>query len=127
MKSQRIVDFFISVIFLIFGENVAWTADSASKGQLISKCPFWFHHLDKITNKIFLNFCPEIFCTFLGASWKLFGDPCRLPYAILHTKSQESPKFFHEAPRKLQKKLRAEIQNYFRWYFCPNDETKRTF
>jgi len=29
--------------------------------------------LDKKTTKLFLNFCPEIFCTFLGASRKLFG------------------------------------------------------
>ena len=41
------------------------------KGQLISKCPFDFIVWTKLSMKLFLNFCPEIFCTFLGASWKL--------------------------------------------------------
>ena len=27
----------------------------------------------KTPTKLFLNFCPEFFFTFLGASWKLFG------------------------------------------------------
>ena len=49
------------------------------KGQLISKCPFGFIVWTKLPTKLFLNFCPEIFCTFLGASWKLFGASCRLP------------------------------------------------
>ena len=26
----------------------------------------------RIPMKLFLEFCPEIFCTFLGASWKVF-------------------------------------------------------
>ena len=51
---------------------------SFSKGQLISKCPFGFIVWTKLPTKLFLNFCPEIFCTFLGASWKLFGASCRL-------------------------------------------------
>ena len=49
------------------------------KGQLISKCPFGFIVWTKLPTELFLNFCPEIFCTFLGASWKLFGAFCRLP------------------------------------------------
>ena len=48
-------------------------------GQLISKLPFGFIVWTKLPTKLFLNFCPEIFCTFLGASWKLFGASCRLP------------------------------------------------
>ena len=43
------------------------------KGQLISKCPFGVKTSSKIPTKLFLDFCPEIFCTFLGASWKLYG------------------------------------------------------
>ena len=50
-----------------------------TKGQLISKCPFGFIVWTKLPTKLFLNFCPEIFCTFLGASWKLFWASCRLP------------------------------------------------
>jgi hypothetical protein len=43
------------------------------KGQLISKCPNEIIVASKIPTKLFLDFCPDIFCTFLGASWKLFG------------------------------------------------------
>ena len=46
-----------------------------SKGQLISKCPFGFTVWTKIPTKLFLDFCPEFFCSFLGVSWKLFGIP----------------------------------------------------
>ena len=46
-----------------------------AKGQLISKCPFGFIVWTKIPTKLFLDFCPEFFCSFLGASWKLFGLP----------------------------------------------------
>ena len=55
-----------------------WIYYCHSKGQLISKCPFSFIVWTKLS-MLFLNFCPEIFCTFLGASWKLFGAYCRLP------------------------------------------------
>ena len=51
----------------------------APKGQLISKCPFGIIVWTKIPTELFLDFCPEIFCTFLGASWKLYGASCRLP------------------------------------------------
>ena len=40
-----------------------------SKGQLISKCPDEKSVSSKIPMKIFLDFCPEMFCSFLGASW----------------------------------------------------------
>ena len=45
---------------------------SKSKGQLISKCPYEKSVSSKIPTKIFLEYCPGIFCSFLGASWKLF-------------------------------------------------------
>ena len=41
------------------------------KGQLISKCPFGIIVWTKIPTKLFLDFCPEFFCSFLGASWGL--------------------------------------------------------
>ena len=46
-----------------------------AKGQLISKCPFGFIVWTKIPTKLFLDFCPEIFWSFVWASWKLFGLP----------------------------------------------------
>ena len=39
------------------------------KGQLISKCPYEKSVSSKIPTKIFLDFCPAFFCSFLGASW----------------------------------------------------------
>ena len=45
------------------------------KGQLISKCPYEKLVSSKIPTKLFLDFCPGFFLSFLGASWKLFGLP----------------------------------------------------
>ena len=56
----------------------------------------------KIPTKLFLDFCPEIFCTFLGASWKLFGLPGDLGIAQVR-KPKGSLKSFQEAPRKVKK------------------------
>ena len=47
--------------------------EDVTKGQLISKCPYEMIVSSKIPTKLFLDFCPEIFCSFVGAS-------CRLPY-----------------------------------------------
>ena len=43
------------------------------KGQLILKCPYEMVVSCKIPTKLFLDFRPKNFCTFLGAFWKLFG------------------------------------------------------
>ena len=58
-------------------EGVGEVLDVAEprKGQLISKCLFAVIISTKNSNgKIYKDFCPEIFCSFLEASWKLFGD-----------------------------------------------------
>ena len=100
-----------------------------AKGQLISKCPFGFIVWTKLPTKLFLNFCPEIFCTFLGASWKLFAASCRLPclIMILYTKSPGSPKSFHEAPRKLQKNSGQKSRNHFFGIFVQTMKPKGHF
>ena len=62
------------------------------KGQLISDRPFGFIVWTKLPMKFFLNICPEFFCTFSGASWKLFGASCRLSclwYHILSPKEAQ--------------------------------------
>ena len=47
------------------------SSDDVGKGQLISKCPCEIIVSSKIPTKLFLDFCPEIFCSFLGAiSWQ---------------------------------------------------------
>ena len=43
------------------------------KGQTKSKCPYEIIVYPKMATKKILDFCPEIFCSFLGASWKLWG------------------------------------------------------
>ena len=46
-------------------------------GQLILKCPDEKRVSSKIPTKLFLDFCPEIFCSFLGgfleAFWASWG------------------------------------------------------
>ena len=82
---------------------------SSIKGQLISKCPYEMIVSSKISMKLFLDFCPEIFCTFLGASW-LFGASCRLPclwyYILIPQETQKTSR----KPPVSYKKFRAEIQ-----------------
>ena len=55
---------------MVYGVEVQTT-----KGQLISKCPFGRKTYSKIPTKLFLDFCPDFFCSFLGTSWKLFELP----------------------------------------------------
>ena len=61
------------------------------KGQLISKCPYEKSVSSKIPTEIFLEFCPEIFCSFLGASWKLFGLPGDLVSNIINKEGYWKP------------------------------------
>ena len=51
----------------------------------------------KIPTKLFLDFCTDIFCSFLGTSWKLFG---LLGNLVSNITNKEA---FQEAPRKVQK------------------------
>ena len=58
-------------------ENIHFLADFINipivfrlvKGQLISKCPYEKSVSSKMPMKIFLNFCPDIICSFLRAFW----------------------------------------------------------
>ena len=60
--------------------------------------------------KLFLDFCPETFCTFLGAYWKLFGLPGDLVSNIINKEACRKPK---KASRKLQKFSRQKFGNNF--------------
>ena len=63
----------------------------------------------KIPTKLFLEFCPEIFCTFLGASWKLLGLPVSfLIYDITYLVPRK-PKKLPESPQEATTKFRVEI------------------
>ena len=83
----------------LFLEKAAlhWSHSKGFKGQLISKCPFGNIVWTKIPTKLFLDFCPEIFWTFLGASWRL---PC-LWYWILSP--QEAQKASRKPPGSYKK------------------------
>ena len=81
-----------------------------SKGQLISKCPFGVKTSSKKPTKLFLDFCPEFFCSFLGASWKFFGLPWDLRSNIINKEGYWKPKKLPGSPQKATKKFRAEIQ-----------------
>ena len=79
-------------------------ADATSKGQLISKCPYEMVVSSKIPTKLFLDFCPEIFGSFMGASWKHFGASCRLPYLWYYLLNpQEAQKASRKPPGSYKK------------------------
>ena len=84
-----------------------------SKGQLISKCPYEKSVSSKIPTKTLLEFCPEIFCSFLGASWKLFGLSGNLVNNIKNKGGHWKPKKLPGSPQKATKNFRAEILKYF--------------
>ena len=86
------------------------------KGQLIQKCSYEKSVSSKIPTKIFLEFCPEIFCSILRASWKLFGVPGDLVSNIINKEGYWKPKKLPGSPQKATKNFRSEIQKYFRWY-----------
>ena len=114
-------------IAIYFDKNNWFTSFVNSKGQLISKCPYEKSVSSKIPTRLFLDFCPEIFCSFLGASWKLFGLPGDLVSNIINKEGYWKPKKLPGSPQKATKNFRAEIQKYFRWYFGWNWFFIRTF
>ena len=81
---------------------------SFAKGQLISKCPFGFIVWTKIPTKLFLDFCPEFFfCSFLGASWKLFGLPGELVCNIINKEAYRKPQKASRKPPGRYKKFQG--------------------
>ena len=81
------------------------------KGQLISKCPFGIIVWTKYQRNYF---CPEIFCTFLGASWKLFGASCRLTCLWNYILSpQEAQKASRKPPGSYKKNSGQKSRNNF--------------
>jgi hypothetical protein len=90
-------------------QNWAKLAKSAVlfKGQLISKCPFGFIVWTKIPTKLFLDFCPEFFCSFLGASWKLFGLPGDLVCNIINKEACRKPQKASRKPPGRYKKFQG--------------------
>ena len=92
----------------LWGQNGSFHV--LSKGQLISKCPFGVKTSSKKPTKLFLDICPEIWCTFLWASWKLFEASCRLPYSWYYLLSPQEAEKSSRKPPGRYKNFRAEIQ-----------------
>ena len=64
------------------------------------------------TTKLFPDFCPKIFCTFLGASWKLLGLPVGfLIYDITYYVPRK-PKKLPGSPQEAQKASRKPPGSY---------------
>jgi hypothetical protein len=80
------------------------------KGQLISKCPYELIVSPKIPTKLFLDFCPGIFCSFLGASWKLFGLYGDLVSNITNKEAYRKHQKLPGSTKKATKNSMAEIQ-----------------
>ena len=93
--------------------KLALPACISCKGQLISKRPYKKSVSSKIPTKLFLGFCPEIFCSFLGASWKLFGLPWDLISNIINKEAYKKPQKTFRKPQGSYKKF----QKIFCWYF----------
>ena len=70
------------------------------KGQLISKCPLGVKTSSKKPTELFPEFCPEFFCSFLGASWKLFELPGDLVSNIINKEAQSKPKKLPGCPQE---------------------------
>ena len=61
---------------------------------------------------------------FFVASWGLPGD---LVSNIINKEAYRKPLKLPGRPQEATKKFRAEIQKKICWYFCANNNTKRTF
>ena len=92
-------------------EKLSEIKPSLVKGQLISKCPFGVIVWTKLATKKFDNFCP-------GGQIKKIKALYYIKYPII---SIRKCLYFFDLT------TRAEIVKFFRCYFGPNDDTKKTF
>ena len=78
-----------------------------TKGQLISKCLFVVFKSPKNPSKNFRDFCPEFFCSFLGASRKLFGLPGDLVCNVINKEACRKPQKASRKPPGRYKKFQG--------------------
>ena len=114
------LDFFIKKIYYYFG--FFW--NNLTKKPVFTKKLFWvlvfgFMNLvsvdakersivwTKIPTKLLLDFCPEFFCSFLGASWKLFGLPGELVCNIINKEAYRNPQKASRKPPGRYKKFQG--------------------
>ena len=94
-----------------FSHNVSPASLMFSKGQIISKCLLGVIVWTKLATKKFDNFCP-------AGQIKKIKTLYYIKYPIINIK--KCLYFFDLTTR-------AEIVKFFRCYFGPNDDTKKTF
>jgi hypothetical protein len=71
-----------------------------------------------VPTKLFPDFCPEFFCSFLVASWKLFELPGDLVSNILNKKAYRKPQKASRKPSGRYKKIQGrnpEIISLVSW------------
>ena len=78
----------------------------------------------KIPTKLFLDFCPEFFCSFLGASMKLFALPGDLVCNNINKEVYKSPKKLPGSPQEGTKISVQKSRNIFVGIF---EESKAEF
>ena len=100
---------------------------SLSIGQLISKCPYEKSVSSKIPTKIFLEFCPEIFWSFLGAYWKLFGLSGDLLSNIINKEGYWKPKKLPGSPQRATKISGQKSRKFFVGILDETDFSKGHF
>ena len=87
--------------------NVLLFSTKLFKGQLNSKCSNEIILSSKIPTKLFLDFCPEILCTSLGAFWKLFGLLGTLLSNIIIKEAYKKPQKLPGSPQEGTKKFQG--------------------
>ena len=100
----------LSSFFQMFIERIMITLrtqEVVPKGQLISECPFGPKTSSKIPTKSLPDFCPEIFCSFLGAFWKLFWLPGDLVCNIINKEAYRKPQKASRKPPGSYKKFQG--------------------
>ena len=95
--------------FLVFHLKIKITAFvrlvgcRLAKGQIISKRPFGRKTSSKIPTKLLPDFCPEIFCSFLGASGSFLSFLGDLVSNIINKEARKPPKASRKPPGRYKK------------------------
>ena len=97
-----------------------------SKGQLFSKCPFG-RKTSKQPTKYFCISALKLFCSFLGASWKLLRLPGEIENNITNKEAYRKPPKASRKPHGSYQKFQGRNPEMFRLFFGRSFLSKRTF
>jgi hypothetical protein len=85
---------------------------------------YWCHRLDQNSKE---NIVRISALKFFVASWKLFGLLGDLVSNIITKEAYRNPNKLPGSPKEAIKLSGQKSLQYFRCYFGPNDDTKKTF